>query len=726
MLTTIRGARTILTALGRRRQFSTGSRRIHAPSTTELCTGLDAQASYAAVTGRSVISVSGADASTFLQGMQCNDMVQASDGGMFTGFLAPQGRMVADAFVYTVADGFLIEVDARVSGRVLKALQFYRLRAKVTIRDMSAEHTVWSVWGPDTPSVSATGAAAGAEDRRAPLMGQRLVMPVDHKPSLPAQFEERSDSEAKMRRILKGVAEGADDFVPGVSVPLECNLDYMGGVHFSKGCYVGQELTIRTHHRGIVRKRLLPLLLGPMTSPVCADPDASLIGLNADGHVVCMRADDAPRPRRPQAPGRIGSIAGNAALALLRLDDVAAYEKGEVSFEAVAADGSRISAAPWTLKPKPAAAAAPTEGTEEKHHKYRCRDLKRQLDELEEYNELLAIKLFRSQKRLRRMKIERNILLERFERTHHGGIDDSASDSDSDAPLKNTFPRPVASDSEPAIALRSASPAMVATPTARGRRKGVQHKTANNPPSSSASTPLLPPIDATTPSHTSTGRKPRSDKDPNAPKRPANAFVLYCQDERPSIKSAGTDLTSGDLTRALAVTWKGLPQDEKQKYYDLYEREMNRYNQEFARYKSTLHLGAQSAVSEASTAVAASFADASSRDDDMDVDIRAAAMDDDDGSGNLNGDVTPHSTATATAKEYDDAPAKSISVSAEPSSLDRPESPHPSLPPVNGRTHTPMSHTSASPPASSPPMHSPSQTDNDLAQAFSAKVSSQL
>ncbi|KAJ2491186.1 ccr4 associated factor [Coemansia sp. RSA 2050] len=347
MLTTIRGARAALTALGRRRQLSTASRRIHAPSTAELSAALDAQASYAAATGRSVISVSGGDASAFLQGMQCNDMARASEGGMFTGFLTPQGRTVADAFVYTVADGFLVEVDERVSARILKALQFYRLRAKVAIRDMSAEYAVWSVWGPSTPTITATGAAAGAEDRRAPQMGQRLVMPVDRQPSLPVQFEERSGCEAKMRRILKGVAEGADDFVSGVAVPLECNLDYMGGVHFDKGCYVGQELTIRTHHRGIVRKRLMPLLLGPMTSPACADLDAPLADFSVDGHVACVRADDAPRPRRPQAPGRIGSVAGNAALALLRLDDVASYEKGDVSFEAVAADGSRISAAPW-------------------------------------------------------------------------------------------------------------------------------------------------------------------------------------------------------------------------------------------------------------------------------------------------------------------------------------------------------------------------------------------
>ncbi|KAI8323927.1 HMG-box, partial [Martensiomyces pterosporus] len=136
-------------------------------------------------------------------------------------------------------------------------------------------------------------------------------------------------------------------------------------------------------------------------------------------------------------------------------------------------------------------------------------------------NEILAIKLLRSQKRLRRMKIERNLLLERFERTRQYNND---SASDSDVPLKDTFPRPPISD-------------------------------------------------------------PRSEKDPNAPKRPANAFVLFCQAERPNIKSAGTELSSSELTKAMGVKWKNLPSPEKQKYYDLYEREMSRYQQELVSYK---------------------------------------------------------------------------------------------------------------------------------------------
>lgn len=60
---------------------------------------------------------------------------------------------------------------------------------------------------------------------------------------------------------MTGISEGSSDHPDGVCLPLECNGDFLHGISFHKGCYIGQELTARVHHTGVVRKRLLPVRL---------------------------------------------------------------------------------------------------------------------------------------------------------------------------------------------------------------------------------------------------------------------------------------------------------------------------------------------------------------------------------------------------------------------------------------------------------------------------------
>ena len=65
-------------------------------------------------------------------------------------------------------------------------------------------------------------------------------------------------------RWLAGVPEGVE--TQGY-MPLEWGVDYLNGVSFRKGCYLGQELMARTHFTGQVRKRAMPVLLLPAHAP---------------------------------------------------------------------------------------------------------------------------------------------------------------------------------------------------------------------------------------------------------------------------------------------------------------------------------------------------------------------------------------------------------------------------------------------------------------------------
>lgn len=101
-----------------------------------------------------------------------------------------------------------------------------------------------------------------------------------------------------------GVPEGVHDLPPGVALPLESNLAFMNGVSFTKGCYIGQELTARTHHMGVVRKRLFPVqLVGPLP-----------LGDITPGTTVLTESG--------QAAGKYRAGQGDVGLALLHLDKV--------------------------------------------------------------------------------------------------------------------------------------------------------------------------------------------------------------------------------------------------------------------------------------------------------------------------------------------------------------------------------------------------------------------
>ncbi|XP_068605429.1 putative transferase CAF17 homolog, mitochondrial [Brachionichthys hirsutus] len=242
--------------------------------------GGDARRRFACyrLTHRSLLKIHGRDTGAFLQGIVTNDVEPLQEPGaaaMYAHVLNVQGRTLYDVILYSLkkADsgrGVFLECDHTIKDSFLKHLRMYKIRRQIAI-DSCPELSVWAV----LPEKNSSGQEAGKlelsspdkalvweNDPRTQAMGWRLVLdsqsdPLDVIPSC-----QKGDTEEYHRhRYAIGLPEGVKDLPPGVALPLESNLVYMQGISFSKGCYIGQELTARTHHTGVVRKRLMPVRL---------------------------------------------------------------------------------------------------------------------------------------------------------------------------------------------------------------------------------------------------------------------------------------------------------------------------------------------------------------------------------------------------------------------------------------------------------------------------------
>jgi tRNA-modifying protein YgfZ len=252
---------------------------------------------------RGVVKVAGEDARNFLNGLITTDVDRLKPGlGRFGALLTPQGKIIVD-FLITEAPaghggGFLIDCPKALADGLATKLKFYKLRAKVTVDNLSNDLGVLAAWDGQ-PAAQPDLAFA---DPRNEALGTRILIPEDLKQKLSdligAELVDASEYEA--HRIALGVPRGGLDFMYSDAFPHETNMDRLAGVDFDKGCYVGQEVVSRMQHRGTARTRSVKVLLED------ASPEAG----------VSIMAGD-------KSVGTMGSSAKGKGIALVRIDRVA-------------------------------------------------------------------------------------------------------------------------------------------------------------------------------------------------------------------------------------------------------------------------------------------------------------------------------------------------------------------------------------------------------------------
>jgi hypothetical protein len=210
----------------------------------------------ASLPGRGVVEVAGDDRVSFLQGLVSNDVAQvAPSRAAWAALLTPQGKWLADFFVLSDGERLLIDCAADQAPMLVGTLSRFRLRAKVALRDASADFTVHAGWGdavmPD---------CVGAPDPRLPGAGWRALATA-------SGAADAGEAEYDLHRLSLGLPEPRD-MQAGSSVLLEGGFDELNGISWTKGCYMGQELTARTKYRGLLKRRLFPVVVaGDLPAP---------------------------------------------------------------------------------------------------------------------------------------------------------------------------------------------------------------------------------------------------------------------------------------------------------------------------------------------------------------------------------------------------------------------------------------------------------------------------
>jgi folate-binding protein YgfZ len=217
---------------------------------------------------RSILKISGPEAKSFLQGLLTNNMDALSDGHpLYSALLTPQGKILCDLLLSQANDQLFIDCAASQAADLAARLRKYRLRAKVVIEEAGDKVTVLA--SASAPPAGLTTLGAITDPRYAGLGQRWLADSQELTESLPSHGIELEPREHYERhRIECGVPDSTRDLEPDAFFPLDCNVEELHGVDFTKGCYVGQELTSRMKHRATSRRRILPVTAGEALPPV--------------------------------------------------------------------------------------------------------------------------------------------------------------------------------------------------------------------------------------------------------------------------------------------------------------------------------------------------------------------------------------------------------------------------------------------------------------------------
>ena len=239
------------------------------------------------------IEIKGKDTINFLQGLITNDINKCENKHIliYSGFLSPQGKFLADFFVFKHDDSFLIEIHQKYFDTFYNKLKIYKLRSDV---EFSENTDLLSFIVFSENNLSFSNSTILFNDPRNNNLGKKIFLnkkSQDQKIFFNLkELEYENYKEISMKNLIPHTP---DDLIENKSLLLENNFQNINAIDWNKGCYIGQEITARMKYRSLLKKKiyLLELISGNIKMDNDIILDDIIIGKTiskAGKYILCM------------------------------------------------------------------------------------------------------------------------------------------------------------------------------------------------------------------------------------------------------------------------------------------------------------------------------------------------------------------------------------------------------------------------------------------------------
>ena len=229
---------------------------------------------------RGFIKINGDEAKSFLQNIVTNDIEKITDNfTLFSSIFTAQGKYLYEFFILKFEDGYLLECEKNATSEIIKIFNFYKLRAKVNLIDVSKKYTniiislkkfkeiTESQHVKDSTFSCEEGSTLSCENERIYVdprhkdLGAKIITKIENTENI---FKKLGLNKIDKKNYYEksfalGIAQLNLDKLKDKIFGIENNLDELGGIDFKKGCYIGQENTSRIKLRNKLRRRILPV-----------------------------------------------------------------------------------------------------------------------------------------------------------------------------------------------------------------------------------------------------------------------------------------------------------------------------------------------------------------------------------------------------------------------------------------------------------------------------------